>query len=95
VLAQGKTRAVLLRKIGPVCRRAVPGRALYPEFLTNGGALNAGKRYIWGALYPEKTYIALMDFAQGTEGKERQSRESVISGERYNRVPLYMLQRFG
>jgi len=54
------------------------------------GALKAGERYIQGALYPGKTYIALMGFAQGTEGKERKRRESVISGERYIRVPLYL-----
>jgi len=42
-----------------------------------------------GALYPGKTYIALMGFAQGTGGKERSKRESVISGERYIRVSLF------
>jgi len=36
------------------------------------GALRAEKRYIQGALYPErKTHIALMGFARGIEGKER------------------------
>jgi len=54
----------------------------------DGGALKAGKRYIRGALYPGKTHIALMGFAQGTEENERKRRESVISGERHNRVPL-------
>jgi len=52
------------------------------------GALKEGKRYIRGALYPGKTYIALMGFAKGTEEKEHKRRESVISGERYIRVPL-------
>ena len=74
-LHEGETRAVLLREKGPVRRRTVPGRALYPEFLSEGtrliGALKAGKRNIRGALYPGKIYIALMGFAQGTEGKER------------------------
>jgi len=58
----------------------VPGRALYPKFQSNGTRLRSvesGK-----ALYPGKTYIALMGFSQGTEGKERKRRESVISGER-------------
>jgi len=35
------------------------------------GVLKAGERYIRGALYPGKTYVALMGFAQGTQGKER------------------------
>ena len=72
-LHEEETRAVILRKKGPVRRRAVPGRALYPEFFSEGtrlrGALKAGTRYIRGALYPGKRYNALMGFAQGTEGK--------------------------
>jgi len=32
-----------------------------------------------------------MGFAKGTEEKEHKRRESVISGERYIRVPLYRL----
>ena len=35
-LHEEETRAVLLRKKGPVRRRAVPGRALYPECLSEG-----------------------------------------------------------
>ena len=52
-LHERETQAVSLRKKGPVCRRAVSDRALYPEFLYEGtrlrGALKAEKRYIWGA----------------------------------------------
>ena len=74
-LHEGETLAVLLRKNRPVRRRAVAGRALYHQnFYLGGadrGALKTGKRYIWGALYPGKTSIPLMGFAQGTEGKER------------------------
>jgi len=55
------------------------------------GALKAGKRFIRGALCPGKTYIAPMGSAQGTEEKERKRRESVMSGERYIRVPLYFI----
>jgi len=90
-LREGETRAVLLRIKGPVRRRAVPGRALYPEIFSEGTrlrsvksgkalypgsaisgkdihcsyglclrdlgkrALQAGKRYIRGALYPSST----------------------------------------
>jgi len=50
-LHEGETRAVLLRKTGPVCHCVVPGRSLYPDFLSertrlrsvkSGKALNHG-----------------------------------------------------
>jgi len=66
-LHEGETRAVLLRKKGPVRRCA--GQSVISGIFTrrdNWGALKAGERYIGGALYPEKTYIALTGFAQGT-----------------------------
>jgi len=92
-LHEGETQAVLLRKKGPVRCRAVPCRALYPEFLSKGTRLRSvksGKPLTGERNIREKKYIALMGFAQGTEGKERYRRESVISGESYIRVPLYI-----
>jgi len=59
---------------GPVRRRAVPGRALHPEFLPEGTRLRSvksGKSLYPGSAFKGKTYIACMGFAQGTEGKER------------------------
>ena len=49
-LHEGETRAVILRKKGPVRRRAVPGRALYPEFFSEGTRLRSVKS--GKALYP-------------------------------------------
>jgi len=48
-----------------LCRAERYIRNFYLKGL-NWGALKAGKRYIGGALYPGKTYIARMGFAQGT-----------------------------
>ena len=53
-LHEGETREVLLHKKGPVRRRAVPGRAIYREYLPEGTELRsvksekalAGERYI-------------------------------------------------
>ena len=42
-LHEGETRAVFLRKKGPVRRRALPGRALYPEFLSEETELRSVK----------------------------------------------------
>jgi len=59
-----------LRKKGPVRRRAVPGRALYPEFLPEGTELRSVKSgkalYRLSAMSTKKTYIDIMGFAQGT-----------------------------
>ena len=91
-LREGKTQAELLRRKGLVRRRAVPCRALYPEFLSKGTRLRrvkSGKVFYPGSVISGKKYIAPTGFAQGTDGKERYRRESVISGERYIRVPLY------
>jgi len=54
-LHEGETQAVLLRKREPVGRRAVPGRALYPEFSSKGTRLRSvisGKALYPGAQYP-------------------------------------------
>jgi len=49
-LHEGEMRAVLLSKKEPVRRRAVPGRAFYPEFLSDGTRLRSVKS--GRALYP-------------------------------------------
>ena len=73
-LHEGATRAAYYVKNEPVCRQAVPGRPLHPEFLSEGTRLRSVKSGI--ALYPGsaicgRTYIARTGFAQGTEEKER------------------------
>ena len=73
-LHEGETRAALLRKKGSVLRCAVPRRAFYPEFQSEGTRLRSvksGKAFIRGALHPGTTCIAFMGFAQGTEREER------------------------
>jgi len=65
---------VLLRKKGPVRRRAVPGRALYPDFLskmTRLRSVKSGKALYPGSAISGEKYIAFMGFAQGNERKER------------------------
>ena len=72
MLARGRNAScitVILRKKKPVRRRVVPGRALYPEYLSKGTRLRSVKS--GKTLYPGKTHIALMGFSRGTEGKER------------------------
>jgi len=50
VLARGRNASSIVRKKRPVRRRAVPGRALYPEFLLEGTRLRSVKS--GKALYP-------------------------------------------
>jgi len=61
-------------------------------FYLKGPERGALKASYPGSAISGKKYIAFMGFARGTEGKERYRRESVISGERYIRVPLYILE---
>jgi len=84
-LNEGETQAVLLRKKGWFAAVLCRAERYIRNFYLKGpdwGALKAVKRYIRGAQYPGKKYIALMGFAQGTEEKELYRRESIISGER-------------
>jgi len=71
---RGRHGEVKNEQKGPVRRRAVPGRALYPEFSSEGTRLRSvknGKAIYPGSALSGKTCIALMGFAQGTKGKER------------------------
>jgi len=86
-LHEGETRAVFLRKKGPVRRRAVPGRALDPEFLSEGTRLRSiisGK-----ALYPGSALFGKnIHCSYGVCPRDRGKR-ALKAGKRYIRGALY------
>ena len=62
-LHEGETRAVILRKKGPVRRHAVPGRALFPEFFSEGTRLRSvksGKALLSGERYIREKHTMLL-----------------------------------
>jgi len=77
-LHEGETQAVLLRKKGPVRCRAVPCRALYPEFLSRGTRLRSvksGKPLSGERNIREKNTLLLWTLPKGPREK------SVIGGK--------------
>jgi len=83
----GETRAVLLCKKGPVRRRTVPGRALYPEFLFEGTRLRGAKS--GKALYPGSAVSGkIIHCSYGLCPRDR-GKKTVKAGKRYIRGALY------
>jgi len=85
-LHEEETRAVLLRRKGPVRRCALPGRALYPDFLSQGTGLRSvisGK-----ALYPGSAMSGKnIHYALGLCPRD-QVKRALKAGKRYIRRAL-------
>ena len=84
---EGETRAVLLRMKQPGRRLAVPGRALYPEFLPEGTELRSvksGKALYRGSAISGKNIHCSYGLCPRDLGKR-----ALSAGKRYIRGALY------
>ena len=86
-LHEGEARAVSLRKKGPVRHRAVLGRALYPEFLSEGTRLRSAKS--GKALYPGSAISGKNIYCSYGLCPRDGGKRALKAGKRYIRGALY------